>query len=79
MLHVDHIRILLLILQMTPEAFAALGFPGADALAQMYKFCMSGKSVRDVTLTRKLNPDALDLDQWLAANKATLEKRLDGM
>ena len=54
-----------------------MGFPGADDFAQMYKFYMHESFVRDVALTQQLNPEIMNLDQWLAANKARMEERLD--
>ena len=65
------------VLQTKPEALAAMGFPGAGDLAQMYKFYMHESCVRDVALTQQLNPDIMNVDQWLAANKANMEERLD--
>ena len=62
----------LIYLQMTCEQFSKLGFPGADDLAAMFEFYQSGKAVRDIGLTRKLNPETKSWDQWVAANRDAL-------
>jgi uncharacterized protein YbjT (DUF2867 family) len=57
----------------TPEAYRALGFPGADDLGNMFQFkaefekeyCAS----RDVAFSRSLNPSLQTFSRWLAANK----------
>jgi uncharacterized protein YbjT (DUF2867 family) len=57
----------------TPEAYRALGFPGADDLGNMFQFkaefekeyCAS----RDVEFSRSLNPRLQTFAQWLAANR----------
>jgi uncharacterized protein YbjT (DUF2867 family) len=57
----------------TPEAYRALGFPGADDLGNMFQFkaefekeyCAS----RDVEFSRSLNPSLQTFSRWLAANK----------
>ena len=61
---------------LTPAAFAALGFPGADDLANMFLFkrdfertyCAS----RSVACSRELNPHMQTFAAWLAANKARI-------
>jgi len=58
---------------MTPEAYRALGFPGADDLGNMFQFYrdFAGplNTLRDVARSRELNPSLLSFDQWLAKYK----------
>lgn len=56
-------------LQITPEEYEKLGFPGAKELAEMFRF-YALKPDRSVELTMKLNPKARTFQQWLADNKA---------
>ncbi|XP_002736731.1 nmrA-like family domain-containing protein 1 [Saccoglossus kowalevskii] len=57
---------------MTCEQFASLDFPGADDLAVMFEFYQSGKMVRDIELTRKLDPNTKTWEQWVVANRDQL-------
>jgi uncharacterized protein YbjT (DUF2867 family) len=59
--------------EVTPEAFRGFGFPGADDLGNMFQFfrdfeqdCCDARSISE---TKKLNPELLNFDRWLAANK----------
>ncbi|HYC37029.1 MAG TPA: NmrA/HSCARG family protein [Usitatibacter sp.] len=60
----------------SPEAYAALGFPGADDLANMFRFkrdfercyCAS----RSLDCTRELHPKVQTFAAWLARNKSRL-------
>ena len=58
---------------MTPEAYRALGFPGADDLGNMFQFYRDYagplNSLRDVARSRELNPALQSFDAWLARNK----------
>jgi uncharacterized protein YbjT (DUF2867 family) len=60
----------------TPEAYRALGFPGADDLGNMFQFYRDFESyfcgARDVALARSLNPRLQSFEQWLAANKSRI-------
>lgn len=56
-------------LQISPEEYEKLGFPGAKELAAMFRF-YALRPERDVELTMKLNPKARTFHQWLADNKA---------
>lgn len=53
----------------TPEAYRALGFPGADDLGNMFQFKRDFNDefvgARSVELSRKLNPGLLSFDAWL--------------
>lgn len=52
----------------TPEDYEKLGFPGAQDLANMFRF-YALKPDRDIELTLRLNPKAQTLDQWLQQHK----------
>ncbi|XP_012297292.2 nmrA-like family domain-containing protein 1 isoform X2 [Aotus nancymaae] len=54
--------------KMTPEDYEKLGFPGAQDLANMFRF-YALRPDRDIELTLRLNPKALTLDQWLEQHK----------
>lgn len=62
---------------MTPEAFRALGFPGAEDLGNMFQvkrdfereFC----GARNPAVARRLNPRLQTFDQWLAANAGRMQ------
>ncbi len=62
--------------EVTPEAFRGFGFPGADDLGNMFQFfrdfeqdCCDARSISE---TKKLNPELLNFDRWLAANKSQI-------
>ena len=58
--------------EMTPEAYRALGFPGADDLGNMFQFYRDFNddfmAPRGVEKSRKLNPKLASFQQWLEAN-----------
>uniref|UniRef100_A0A8C9GPL4 NmrA-like family domain-containing protein 1 n=1 Tax=Piliocolobus tephrosceles TaxID=591936 RepID=A0A8C9GPL4_9PRIM len=54
--------------KMTPEDYEKLGFPGAQDLANMFRF-YALRPNHDIELTLRLNPKALTLDQWLEQHK----------
>jgi uncharacterized protein YbjT (DUF2867 family) len=60
----------------TPAAFRAFGFPGADDLGNMFQFYAEFSdhftSTRDVAVARSLDPQLLTFDAWLAANKDSI-------
>ncbi|XP_040297170.1 nmrA-like family domain-containing protein 1 isoform X1 [Bufo bufo] len=58
--------------KITPEAYEKLGFPGAEELANMFRFYLL-KPDRDVALTLKLNPKAKKFQQWAEENKELLK------
>jgi uncharacterized protein YbjT (DUF2867 family) len=62
---VDHIAL-------APAEYAALGFPGADELANMFQFKRDFEArycaARSVDETRLLNPALQSFGQWLQAN-----------
>lgn len=60
----------------TPDAYRALGFPGADELGNMFQFKRDFQerfcSRRDLEQSRALNPQMSTFPQWLAQNKTRL-------
>jgi uncharacterized protein YbjT (DUF2867 family) len=62
--------------EITPAAFRALGFPGSDDLGNMFQFNCDFEQdfcdARSISETKKLNPDLLTFDRWLAANKSQI-------
>ena len=64
--------------QVTPEAYRAFGFPGADDLGNMFQFntefeqdCCDARSISE---TKKLNPELMTFDRWLAENKSRIPR-----
>ena len=57
----------------SPEAFRAFGFPGADDLGNLFQFIADVdrefSAIRDVARSRALNPSLKDFGDWLSANK----------
>jgi uncharacterized protein YbjT (DUF2867 family) len=57
----------------TPEAYRAQGYPGADDMGNMFQFNRDFEEyfcgVRDVELARSLNPELETFEQWLARHK----------
>jgi uncharacterized protein YbjT (DUF2867 family) len=57
----------------TPAAYRAFGFPGADDLGNMFQFYVECAdyfiSARDLAVARSLNPELQTFAAWLAANK----------
>jgi uncharacterized protein YbjT (DUF2867 family) len=56
----------------TPEAYRAFGFPGAEDLGNMFQFKRDFEAyftgARDLDLARRLNPELQSFDAWLARN-----------
>ena len=61
---------------LSPKEYAALGFPGADDLANMFQFKTEFEdmfcSARRIECTRELNPQLQSFAQWLAQNAKRL-------
>ena len=61
-------------LDVPPAVYRTFGFPGADDLGNMFQFqAILGDEflrMRDLELSRSLNPALLGFDAWLAANAA---------
>jgi uncharacterized protein YbjT (DUF2867 family) len=57
----------------SPDAYRALGFPGADDLGNMFQFKRDFNEyfcgVRDPAFSKSLNPELLDFRSWLKNNK----------
>jgi uncharacterized protein YbjT (DUF2867 family) len=57
----------------TPEAYRAFGFPGADDLGNMFQFNAEFEKdfcrARDLVFSRSLNPQLQTFAQWLASNR----------
>ena len=62
--------------EVTPEAYRAFGFPGAEDLGNMFQFKRDFEKdfcgARDLALSRALNPSLQSFDQWLARNKSSI-------
>ena len=60
----------------TPAAFRALGFPGAEDLGNMFQFYSEFEQdlcdTRNISETKSLNPELLTFDRWLAQNKSRI-------
>ena len=60
----------------TPDAYRAFGFPGAEILGNMFQFKADFQSLycgnRDLALSRALNPRLQTFGQWVAANKSRI-------
>jgi uncharacterized protein YbjT (DUF2867 family) len=59
--------------EVSPEVYRSFGFPGADALGNMFQFYRDFEHVclaaRDLEVSRTLNPSLQTFDRWLAQNK----------
>jgi uncharacterized protein YbjT (DUF2867 family) len=62
----------------TPEAYRAFGFPGAEDLGNMFQFKRdfetAYRAARSVEATRRLNPKLMNFEQWLNAHRAAFVK-----
>jgi len=60
----------------TPDAYRASGFPGADEMGNMFQFKRDFEKeycgARDLGVARALNPELLTFDEWLARNKSRI-------
>jgi len=60
----------------TPAAFRALGFPGADDLGNMFQFYSEFEQdlcdARNISETKSLNPELMTFDRWLTQNRSRL-------
>ncbi|XP_039592673.1 nmrA-like family domain-containing protein 1 isoform X2 [Polypterus senegalus] len=53
--------------EISPEEYEKLPFPGAQDLANMFRFYRM-RPERDLNLTRRLNPVVLGFEEWLSRN-----------
>lgn len=60
----------------TPEVYRGFGFPGADDVGNMFQVYRDFEKeicgLRDLNVSRSLNPELQTFDQWLAKNKDKL-------
>ena len=60
----------------TPEVYRGFGFPGAEDLGNMFQFKRDFErdfcSVRDLAVSRSLNPELQTFDAWLEKNKHSI-------
>jgi uncharacterized protein YbjT (DUF2867 family) len=60
----------------TPAAYSAFGFPGADELANMFQFnaefAGEYRATRDLSTSRNLNPNLTSYHRWLEQNAANI-------
>src|SRR3954463_10459117 len=60
----------------TPAAFRAFGFPGAEDLGNMFQFNSEFEQdccdARNISATKTLNPELLTFDRWLVQNKSRI-------
>ena len=60
----------------TPAAYRAFGFPGADDLANMFQFNSEFEQdccdARNISETKSLNPELQTFDRWLGENKSRI-------
>jgi uncharacterized protein YbjT (DUF2867 family) len=56
----------------TPETYRAFGFPGSDDLGNMFQFYRDFEKdvngIRDISLSKQLNPELKNFEQWLNEN-----------
>ena len=54
----------------SPETYRGFGFPGSDDLGNMFQFYRDFEEdcnkVRDVKISRELNPELKTFDKWLS-------------
>ncbi len=59
-----------------PEVYRGLGFPGAEDLGNMFQFKRDFESdfcrLRDIDVSKELNPELQTFKQWLNRNKARI-------
>ena len=59
-----------------PDAYRALGFPGADELGNMFQvyrdFEKEVVGARDIDVSSTLNPSLLTFDEWLGKYKSKI-------
>ncbi len=63
--------------EITPEAYRGFGFPGADDLGNMFQVYRDFEKeicgLRDLGVSRSLNPELQSFEQWLAKNQDKLQ------
>jgi uncharacterized protein YbjT (DUF2867 family) len=60
----------------TPDVFRSFGFPGADDMGNMFQFKSEYEDeyckVRDLSFSRKLNPELMTFEQWATKYKSRI-------
>jgi len=68
--------------EVTPDAYRGFGFPGAEDLGNMFQvyrdFEKEFTAARSLDVSRSLNPELQNFDQWLAKNKSKLSIGVEG-
>ncbi len=58
--------------EVSPDTYRSFGFPGADDLGNMFQFYRDfekdGLAIRDIGVSRSLNPELQTFDTWLSAH-----------
>jgi uncharacterized protein YbjT (DUF2867 family) len=58
--------------EVTPDVYRSFDFPGADDLGSMFQFFRdfdtAFNGIRDLNVSKELNPDLQSFDMWLAEN-----------
>jgi uncharacterized protein YbjT (DUF2867 family) len=62
--------------EVTPDQYRGFGFPGADDIGNMFQFYrdFEGDSlkIRDLSISKELNPELQSFEQWLVKNAENL-------
>ena len=62
--------------EVTPAVFRSFGFPGADDVGNMFQIFQEFEkpyaAVRNIEISKSLNPGLQTFDKWLAANKGRI-------
>lgn len=62
--------------QIRTKDFEQFDFPGAQELAAMFEFYQKAQIVRDIRLTKRLNPEYKTFEKWLDDEAETVENAL---
>lgn len=62
--------------QIRIKDFEKFDFPGAHELAAMFEFYQKSLIVRDIKVTKRLNPNLRTFDKWLDYEAETVEKSI---
>lgn len=54
--------------------FEKFDFPGAQELAAMFEFYQRSQIMRDIKLTKRMNPNLRTFDKWLDYEAENVEK-----
>lgn len=59
------------------EKFASFKFPGVEDITNMFEYYQTGKVVRDIENTKKLNKNVVTFAEWIDKNKEEIKKQLN--